>query len=71
MARRSNKITIHVNPTRTVENITFRTTGRFGRKLLSVKPTLISGIPLSPTATTGGYWVDVLNHVSSIIGPLP
>jgi hypothetical protein len=71
MARRSNKLTIHVSPARTAESITFRTTGKFGRKVLSIGSTKIVGVPLSPTATTGAYWIDVMNKVIAEVALLP
>lgn len=65
VARNSNKFTIRVSPSRTQEAIVFRTTGRFGKTVLSLGPIYMPGQTLSPATDAKGYWNDVLVKVQA------
>jgi hypothetical protein len=65
MARRSNKFTIHVSPMRTSQNVVFRTTGRFGKTVLSLVPIYDYQQPLAPATDAKAYWTFVLTQVQA------
>ena len=71
MARRSNKLTIHVTPNRTTQTVVVRTSGKFGKKMLSIQPQRVVGASLSPTTSTGGYWIDVLHNAEAMVAGIP
>lgn len=67
MARRANKITIRVTPSRYQQNMVISATGRYGKTSLTIPLHYTQGQTQSPTTDNKAYWNDVLVKAQAIV----
>lgn len=67
MATRSNKMTIHVTPSRHQQTMSIRASGRFGKVSLSIPPTYQAGQALSAASDAKSYWNAVLTLAQAMV----
>jgi len=65
MSRRSNKLTVRVHPNRTNQNVTFNTTGHFGKLRLTLGPVYMPNQTLVTGPDAKLYWNAVLVAVQA------